>query len=1011
MWLGVHCAASASAPGMTSIRQSPAGHRLTPTIDALALEPFEFGDNMTNRLLPGRLLAATALAALLPSLGISTALAQVGTQTGGNDRVSLDAITVTGSRIRKTDTEEAKPVLSLSAEELAASGISSIGDILQRLPVTGSSLNTKFNSSGNFGFPADGGGVGAGSTTISLRHLGAQRVLVLVDGLRWINETSASGVSAAVDLNTIPFSAIERVEILTDGASALYGADAIAGVVNIITKTSQNERLNLQLYGGDYETGDGQTGTIGLSFGDAGRKLRWFVDLSHFDQSAIASSEYGPAAVPIPGTGVDFGSSAIPFTRTMFYNQPEGDTANGLCPLDDNGRAFCNVVANEVNTVQDFPDGFHTFTNADRFNFSPFNLLLTPSERTNLFGQVGFDLSRDVSAYVRLLAHSRKSVNQAAPEPIFIGPGFGSGGLADTIGVHESNPFNPFGFTLDPSEDGNFIFAGRRPLEGGPRIFTQKVSTLYAAAGLQGNFEPFDHVWFWDVNLTSARASASQSVQGTYNIAHIGRALGPVADCTDPCVPLNLFGGPGTITPEMLGYIGFIERDRSEQSLDAFSANLSGAILNLPAGLLEFALGAEFRDLAGSYSPDPVVVRGEGNGVPSLPTAGSYDVTEAYLELALPLLRDLPGIEALDLSLATRFSDYSTFGSTTADKIGLRWQVFEDLLLRSTWAEGFRAPSIGELYGSPARFDATLEDPCSEPTDPTVQQNCADQGVPSGYVQPNPQIGVTTGGNADLQPETAENLTAGLVYSPAWADALPFTDRLDLELTWYDIEVDGAIQALDAQTQLDRCAATNDQAFCAGISRNSTGSIDGFNNTLRNLGTVNTSGYDLTVNWLAPRQAWGQLGLNWLTTMVSDYKAVSRATGLPEPRGVGVEVADSGIPEYKSTLRLNWQDREYSASYALRYVSKLVEECGDVAAYASCGNPDAGTNTLDATIYHDLRLGWTPEKYAGLSLNVGVNNVLGEDPPICVSCSLNGYDASNYDLPGRFGYMELLWRY
>ena len=153
-----------------------------------------------------------------------------------DDGVRLDAITVTGSRIKKTTGEAANPVLSLSAEELAATGVTSIGDVLQRLSVSGSSLNTKFNSAGNFGFPADGGGVGSGSTTVSLRNLGAKRVLVLVDGLRWVNESSASGVSAAVDLNTIPFSSVERVEILTDGASALYGSDAIAGVVNIITR-------------------------------------------------------------------------------------------------------------------------------------------------------------------------------------------------------------------------------------------------------------------------------------------------------------------------------------------------------------------------------------------------------------------------------------------------------------------------------------------------------------------------------------------------------------------------------------------------------------------------------------------------------------------------------------------------------------------------------------------------------------------------------------------------------
>ena len=145
--------------------------------------------------------------------------------------------------------------------------------------------------------------------------------------------------------------------------------------------------------------------------------------------------------------------------------------------------------------------------------------------------------------------------------------------------------------------------------------------------------------------------------------------------------------------------------------------------------------------------------------------------------------------------------------------------------------------------------------------------------------------------------------------------------------------------------------------------------------------------------------------------MVDDYEAISRATGLPEPRGVGKEVADSGIPEWKSTLRVNWSEGDYNASYALRYISELEEDCGDAASFPVCGNPEAGTNELDATFYHDIRVGWTPASIAGLNLAIGINNVLGEDPPICVSCSLNGYDASNYDLPGQYGYLELNYRY
>ena len=969
----------------------------------------------------GLLLAASPLA-LAQSVDVDDSSADLelitlpqGAEPEVGEGVRLDAITVTGSRIKKTTGAAANPVLSLSAEELAATGVTSIGDVLQRLSVSGSSLNTKFNSAGNFGFPADGGGVGSGSTTVSLRNLGAKRVLVLVDGLRWVNESSASGVSAAVDLNTIPFSTVERVEILTDGASALYGSDAIAGVVNIITKSSDNG-LTLNAYMGDHSTGDGQTTTLNASYGGQGRNYRYIADLSYYDQNGISSADYSQARIPKPGTGLAFGSSATPFTRSVFFNDDEAD---GLCPnVDTDGdgvadRALCDITANGVaaapDFVQDFPDGFHQFTTADRYNYADQNLLLTPSERLGLFAQGQFDINNNITAYARILSQTRDSQNRAAPEPIFLGPEAGTGGMADGVAIAEDNPFNPYGIALDPED--NLLLIGRRPVEGGPRIFSQEVDTFYFATGLSGDFYGFARPLFWDVNLVSASNKATQTVRGTYNIANIAQALGPVADCTGDCVPLNLFGGPGTITPDMLDFIQFVEVDRSKQELNLASANVSGGLLDLAAGTLSYAAGLEYRDVSGSYSPDAVVVRGESNGVPSLPTSGSYNVSEAYVEFEIPVVGDLPGVRQLDVSVASRYSDYSTFGSTVNSKIGLRWDVIDGLLARATWAEGFRAPSIGELYGSPARFDAQLEDPCSQPSDPEIQENCSELGVPPTYSQANPQISVRTGGNSELKPETAESFTAGLVYSPNWAVNQSWSQRMDFEITWYDIEVDDAIQAVDAQTQLDRCVETLDPAFCSGISRADSGGINGFDNTLLNLGKVETQGLDLVIDWLAPATDWGQFSVNWSATRIERFRAISKATGLAEPRGVGIEVADSGIPRWRSSLRLNWDYADIAASWAVRYISELKEQCGDAAAFPTCGNPQAGTNTLDATFYHDVRASWRVPGDYDLTLTAGINNLLDEDPPVCLSCSLNGYDASVYDLPGQFAYLQVGLRY
>ncbi len=639
---------------------------------------------------------ADAHCTFLCSMLLVFAAPPLAAQDTGDDTQELEALEVTGTRIKRAEAEGQTPILSIDRDQLEASGVSSIGDILQRLSVSSSALNTKFNSAGNFGFPSDSGGVGSGSTTVSLRNLGAKRVLVLVDGIRWVNESSASGVNAAVDLNTIPFSVVDRVEILTDGASALYGSDAIAGVVNIITKKRQ-DGSTLRAYAGDHETGNGATQTANVSLGGSASGYDFFMDVSYFDQKRISSNDWDQSRFPVPGTGVALGSSAIPTARTVF-NEPTNNVQGGLCPMVDTDdppdgivdTAFCNLAGNGTAAGPSFTPpfnntGFHIFNGGsptgDRFNFAPFNLLLTPSQRSALFTQVRRDVGDSMTAWFRGMFQSRESVNQAAPEPIFIGPGAGTGGLADTIGVDDAQVFNPF---PDGAVNGpNFIFAARRPVEGGPRVFTQNVETRYLSAGVQGNLKLMDQSYFWDVNLLSGRNRANQTVQGSYNIAHIARALGDPANCTAPCVPLNFFGGPGTITPDMLAYISFTENDRSVQGIDGWSANLSGGVLPMPAGTLEIATGVEHRRLSGAYSPDAIVTAGETNGVPSLPTSGAYSVDELYAEARVPLLADARAAKQLDLSVALRYSDYSTFGSTTNGKLGIRWQATDEVTARA----------------------------------------------------------------------------------------------------------------------------------------------------------------------------------------------------------------------------------------------------------------------------------------------------------------------------------------
>ena len=246
---------------------------------------------------------------------------------------TLDAVQVTGSRIKRAELETQVPVQVLTREDIDRSGFTSVADVVQNLTASGAALNTRFNSSGNFGFPPDGGGVGAGAATVDLCHLGAKRVLVLVDGMRWVNESSASGVGSSVDLNTIPLAIVERIEVLEDGASSIYGSDAIAGVVNIITR-KDIDGPGVQLHYGDFSgLAGGETWGADLGWGGSSERARWFVGASYFRQEEISSLEYGPASVPVPGTGLANGSSATPNGRFVFAPADGNNTYGGLCPL------------------------------------------------------------------------------------------------------------------------------------------------------------------------------------------------------------------------------------------------------------------------------------------------------------------------------------------------------------------------------------------------------------------------------------------------------------------------------------------------------------------------------------------------------------------------------------------------------------------------------------------------------------------------------------------------------
>jgi len=930
-------------------------------------------------------------------------------QTVPDDQQQMQEVVITGSRIIQSSANAQQPLSIIDRNAIERTGLASIGDLLQQVTTGGKALNSRFNSSGNFGYPADGGGIGAGSAQVDLRNLGSKRVLVLVDGIRWVNESSASGVSGAADLNTIPMSIIDRVEVLEDGASAIYGSDAIAGVVNIITRKNF-EGVQLDAYRGEFDLG-GPTTEASITLGGGGEKFHGLFVASYYDQEAIGSGEWSQSAFPQPNAGLLAGSSGTPQGRYTFCDPARPAASYGSCSASQ--EFFYDVTLNDGTTTPAWnpanPSGgsYHDWSDNDRFNFAPYNYLLTPSKRKSMFARVDVDVTDNINIYAKGLFNNRTSKNQAAPEPIFVGPYAGTGGLADTISISALNPYNPFGIDLDASS--NFGWVTRRPVEVGPRVFEQDVDTWYLNGGVTGTFGS-DSKYHWDVNFVSSENSAHQTFTNGYNIGRVQLALGDPAVCAQipNCVPLDLFGGQGRpFTQPMIDYIRATQIDASTQKLTLISANLTGDLFAIGDRAAGFAVGAEHRKYDGEFQPDPLRQTGESQDSFAAPVSASYDVDELYAEFSFPVL------ETLDLNAALRWSDYSTFGSEVTGKAGFRWKPIEALAFRGTYSKGFRAPNIGELFGL-TQFGATLVDPCG-PTGTVVvnagdgldstplETACRAQGVPNNFQQANTQITTFTGGNPDLKPEKSDSYTFGVVHDATWADG--FSDRLTFELTYFNYEIDDGIQARDIQALLNAClgAGGTDATLCSPFTRVAGGNLAPPQNFLDNLGTIKTDGLDFKVDWRGNEASWGRLSAGLQATWVGNYEAVD-TDGNVAQRAEGIEVSDSAIPKYQANLQLGWERSDWAVSFITRYVDAVKEYCGNapIKAVPGCDNQQV-FHQLGNTIYNDVQVGWSRAfGVEDFKLALTVNNVFGEDPPICYSCSLNGYDAGTYDLPGIF---------
>ena len=954
--------------------------------------------NAGSALLALTVASAAAAQSTLPPPDVAQApasSAQAATDSG--------EIIVTGSRIRRDPLGLDSPVIFVDKADIDKTGLSSIADVLQRLPSASGGLNSKVNNSGNLGNPPDGGGVGAGSAEIDLRYLSAKRTLVLVDGLRFVNGTSGSGIPATVDLNTIPANMIDRIEVLQSGASPLYGSDAIAGVVNIIT-VAQQQGLRASAQFGTFRQGDGHTQDYNLSYGLKLPTTNIVFGGSYVKQEAVRSADRGISQFPNPG-------------QTSCT-----DAISGCSSAAANGRFrgfFGNLtIANAPDSTPTFAE-LRPFLKSDRFNFAPLNYILTPSERYGGWVSIKQEIGSNVNLRFKGEINRRNSQNQAAFEPLFIGPdaGNGAGSLFDTLSFDVSNPYNPFGVTLESglNPDGtsngntpNYSFIARRLIEAGQRTFNQKVDTISATVTLDGSFDWGPHKWYWDVNAVVGSNKARQSFTGNVNAAKVAQAIGPIANCTAPCVPLNLFGGAGSITPAMLDFIGFTEHDKSQQHLYDYTANLSGDLVDLPAGPLAVAIGYEHRLQSASFTPDPIVAAGFSADIPAQPASGKYRVDEVFGEIRVPIVKEKPGFYSLEANGAVRHSNYSTSGSSTTFTATGLWKPVQDLLLRGSYATGFRAPSLGELFGGRSRFDLPVNDPCSNiPGSPyqssaAVRANCAANGVPvsGSYAEDPGQVPVITQGNRGLKPEKSKSLLIGTVYSPAWARN-SFASAFSIELNYYDIKVDKAIAAVDPNLVLNNCALLGDAASCALVIRTGNGFVNEIDGTLQNLDSIKTRGIDLIANYRSRRGPAGTLGLHVNASWLLKYVlTASNGFIVLDRRGTERGSPDQAFPKFKGNATADWALGDFGASVTGRYIAHVTEIKGD-------GNP----NRLGSRFYTDLQLLYTPSYLdKRFAITAGVNNVFNQDPPACFSCSLNNFDPTTYDVPGQFGYLRVSYK-
>jgi len=897
----------------------------------------------------------------------------------------------------------ASPVTVLEREQLEASGLTSLGELLQRLPEHSNATNTQVR---------DGG---SGATRVNLRGLGTERTLVLLNGRRYV--AGGTGADASVDLNSIALAAVERIEISQGGGSALYGSDAIGGVVNIITRR-EYAGTEARLFSGLSSRGDGLLYDVSVTTGQRAERGGLLFTAGYYSQEAVSA---GAREFSRFDTSYDF-------QERQAYVGGSRSTPEGVFTVPQGGFPFPRPGFPAVPITRDRETGEWRPFNAsgleevggDMYNYQLENYLVTPQRRVHASTAGDLRLGQHTQAFFEALYTQRQSAQQLSPEPLST--------RDEALILSADSVYNPFGRDISD--------ARRRLVEFGNRRYTQDLTTFRIVTGLAGRLteESFGPLggFTWELAFNHGRTQGIETKQGLVQRSRLRDAVGPSfidadtgeARCGTPsapigdCVPLNLFGGSGSITREMVEALGYRGTARGFDQQQSLTAHLSGELFKLTPSARASALtvGYEHRRESGAHIPDPLTAKGDTTGNRGAPTEGRYYLNEAYARLSVPVL-GAPASEQgqardiLEFSGGARVFRYDNFGTDFTYQLGTRLSVIQDVTVRAGYSTAFRAPSLAELYAGPFDSFPRATDPCSAPRQGMLREQgtpvdavCDAQGIADDLFDSRAQQLAIGGGNPELEPETARILTVGLAFEPRFLEG--FTATAD----YFNIGVDQAIAAPGADAILESCYPSEGGAseLCERINRFPTGEIAFIQDGQTNLGGDRLGGMDLSLSYQRQTQV-GRLGLRGDATWLHKFDRRLNSRDLIQARGT----YDLGVnSDLKANVSASWSRDALSAGLTLRFINGF-KECQN----NNCGARAEGTaepvsrqvkdySAIDASVAYEWQTRLGPA-----TARLGVNNLFDARPAFIANGFTAASDPTAYDFMGRYFYMRLSYRY